>query len=196
MSFDASHSHLPTTSFVTGCPMCDAAKAVRDQALAHFAEALLLLSQVPPVDPSEESTNTIRLNLAPIGLTGDDTGNCYSIDLTAKQAEALADAVDSMNAYLGSEQHPIDDALRGLAAAVTDYVVPRPGGLLGERVGSGEWSAAAVAQNDPQLFADVLDVFTEVDPQDYLDDVLTSIDPEAAAAAYEQMVTGEWDGDL
>lgn len=65
-----------------------------------------------------------------------------------------------------------------------------------EQIPSGEWSAAAVAQNDPGLYAQVTDVFDEVDPWSYLDDVLASNDPEAAAAAYEQIVTGEWDGEL
>lgn len=65
-----------------------------------------------------------------------------------------------------------------------------------ETIPTGEWCAAAVAQNDPILYADVLDLFDAVDPWSYLDDVLTSTDPEAAAAAYEQIVTGEWDGEL
>jgi hypothetical protein len=65
-----------------------------------------------------------------------------------------------------------------------------------ETIPSGEWSAAAVAQCNPDLYADVLDVFNEVDPQDYLDDVFTSQDPDEALNAYEQLVTGEWDGYL
>lgn len=65
-----------------------------------------------------------------------------------------------------------------------------------ETIPTGEWCAAAVAQNNPDLYADVTDVFDAVDPWSYLDDVLTSTDPEASAAAYEQIVTGEWDGDL
>lgn len=65
-----------------------------------------------------------------------------------------------------------------------------------EAIPTGEWSAAAVAQNDPDLYADVTDLFDAVDPWSYLDDVLTSTDPEASAAAYEQIVTGEWDGEL
>lgn len=65
-----------------------------------------------------------------------------------------------------------------------------------EAIPSGEWCAAAVAQNDPDLYADVTDIFDAVDPWSYLDDVLTSTDPEASAAAYEQIVTGEWDGEL
>ncbi|MFJ7023281.1 hypothetical protein ACIQUW_33460 [Streptomyces sp. NPDC101117] len=103
MSHDAGHTHGPTHLFVTGCPLCDAAKAVRDRALAHLGEALLLLSKIQPVDPSEDPRPTIRLNLAPIGLTGDDHGNCYGADLTAKQAEELADAVDLLSAYRMSE---------------------------------------------------------------------------------------------
>jgi hypothetical protein len=65
-----------------------------------------------------------------------------------------------------------------------------------EEIPTGEWSSAAVAQNDPDLYADVTDLFLAVDPWSYLDDVLTSHDPEASAAAYEQIVTGEWDGEL
>jgi hypothetical protein len=58
-----------------------------------------------------------------------------------------------------------------------------------EAIESGEFSAAAVAQCYP-------DLYDAIDPWSYLDDVLTSRDPEAAAAAYEQIVTGEWDGEL
>jgi hypothetical protein len=65
-----------------------------------------------------------------------------------------------------------------------------------EAIPSGEWCAAAVAQNNPDLYADVTDLYAAVDPWSYLEDVLTSTDPEAAAAAYEQIVTGEWDGEL
>jgi hypothetical protein len=65
-----------------------------------------------------------------------------------------------------------------------------------EAIESGEFSAAAVAQCYPDLYADVTDLYADVDPWSYLDDVLTSRDPEAAAAAYEQIVTGEWDGEL
>jgi hypothetical protein len=65
-----------------------------------------------------------------------------------------------------------------------------------ETIPTGEYSPAAVAQNNPDLYADVTDVFDAVDPWSYLDDVLTALDPEAAAAAYEQIVTGEWDGEL
>ncbi|MFF7335423.1 hypothetical protein [Streptomyces sp. NPDC008150] len=65
-----------------------------------------------------------------------------------------------------------------------------------EAIPSGLYSDAAVAQNEPDLYADVTDLFHDVDPWSYLDDVLASADPEAAAAAYEQIVTGEWDGEL
>lgn len=59
-----------------------------------------------------------------------------------------------------------------------------------------EWSAAAVAYNHSQVYADVEDLFGEVDPASYLDDIVGADSPEAAQAAYEQLVTGEWDGEL
>ncbi|MGP3737936.1 hypothetical protein ACTWJ9_33035 (plasmid) [Streptomyces sp. GDS52] len=65
-----------------------------------------------------------------------------------------------------------------------------------ETIPTGEYSPAAVAHNHPHLYADVTDLYDAVDPWSYLDDVLTSTDPDAAAAAYEQIVTGEWDGEL
>jgi len=65
-----------------------------------------------------------------------------------------------------------------------------------EAIESGTFSATTITRNDPHLVANVMDAFDAVDPWSYLDDVLTSTDPEAAAAAYEQIVTGEWDGEL
>jgi hypothetical protein len=41
-----------------------------------------------------------------------------------------------------------------------------------EMIPSGEWSAAAVAQNDPQLYADVTDLFAELDPIEITDKVI------------------------
>ncbi|MDX2800109.1 hypothetical protein [Streptomyces scabiei] len=63
-----------------------------------------------------------------------------------------------------------------------------------ETIASGEWSAAAVAQNDPQIYADVTDLFDDIDPVSYLDDVFGSPDAHAAMNAYEELVTGEWNG--
>lgn len=63
-----------------------------------------------------------------------------------------------------------------------------------EQIPSGEYCAAAVAQNDPDLYADVTDVFLAVDPVSYLDDVFGSPDAHASMNAYEELVTGEWDG--
>jgi hypothetical protein len=196
---DAGHTHGPTPGFVSGCPLCDAAKEARNQAIEHLHEALFLLSKV---NPSGELP-TVRLNLGPIGITGDDIQRCHSVDLTAKQAEALSDAVDSMNAYAGTES-PIDQDLRDLAAGIEaavpvdeDRLTRFKGwlqGLSGEAIESGEWSAAAVAQNDPDLYADVTDLFDGIDPQDYLDDVFAGTDPHASMNAYEELVTGEWDG--
>ncbi|MFJ5294579.1 hypothetical protein [Streptomyces sp. NPDC088348] len=67
---------------------------------------------------------------------------------------------------------------------------------------------------DPLLIADIEDLFTTnahdlidlideiefgyaaIAPESFLGDVFAADCPEAAAAAYEQMVTGEWDGEL
>ncbi|MFJ6069074.1 hypothetical protein ACIQHU_39295 [Streptomyces tendae] len=181
---DAGHSHLPAPGFVTGCPLCDAAKTARNQAIAHYAEALRMLADLD----RHPGTPTIRVNIAPIGLTGDDVDNCHSIDIPAKLAEALADVVDSMNAYLSSEPDnaPIDRLLAEAADAVTravpideDSLNRRKAGFegwlesqAGEVIESGEWSAAAVAQNDPDLYADVTDVFMLLDPREITKTVL------------------------
>lgn len=49
---------------------------------------------------------------------------------------------------------------------------------------------------DPLLIAAIEDHFAKVDPQSYMDDVFGSPDAEASLAAFEQLVTGEWDGEL
>lgn len=115
----AGHTHGPTPHFVPGCPLCDAAKAARNQAIEHLAEALHLLANLR----GPEDRPTLRLNLGPIGVTGDDAQRCHSIDLTAKLAEGLADAIDSMNAYLGSEQPaPADPAQTTVDPALVDEI--------------------------------------------------------------------------
>lgn len=168
---DAGHTHGPTLHFITGCPLCDAAKAARNQAIEHLAEALHLLSQIGQSDDGP----TVRLTLSPIGVTGEDAERCHSIDLTAKKAEGLADAIDSMHAYAASQPPatiPADSTAR-------------------EEIASGEWSAAAVKQCTPDLFADVTDVFDALDPISLLDDVLNSPNPGESAEAYEDLVNGE-----
>jgi hypothetical protein len=49
---------------------------------------------------------------------------------------------------------------------------------------------------DPLLIADMEDYFSAIDPVSYWPDVYAAESPEAAQAAYEQMVTDEWDGEL
>ncbi|GGU11369.1 hypothetical protein [Streptomyces lateritius] len=48
---------------------------------------------------------------------------------------------------------------------------------------------------DPLLIAEIEDLFSRLDPLDLLDDVLASEVPGRAAAAFEQLVTGDWDGE-
>jgi len=40
---------------------------------------------------------------------------------------------------------------------------------------------------------EIEDVFTLIDPTSFLDDVLDGDNPQAAVAAYEDMVLGDWD---
>ncbi|THA29208.1 hypothetical protein E6R18_25195 [Streptomyces sp. A1277] len=49
---------------------------------------------------------------------------------------------------------------------------------------------------DPRALADLEDHFADVDPDSYLTDVFSSADAEASLAAFEQLVTGEWTGEL
>ena len=49
---------------------------------------------------------------------------------------------------------------------------------------------------DPLTIADIEDLFDAIDLVSYLDDIIAADSPEAAQAAFEQLVTGEWDGIL
>ncbi|MET8746396.1 hypothetical protein [Streptomyces sp. NPDC004728] len=49
---------------------------------------------------------------------------------------------------------------------------------------------------DPLLLVQIENHFANVDPESYLADVFGGPDAEASVAAYEQLVTGEWDGEL
>lgn len=138
----------------------------RNHAIRDLADALRRLSRADQTGEQQ----TVRISINPAGpVKGEDAELYRSIDVTPKAAQVLADAVDSMNAYLSSEQ---------------------------PEVLASEWGADAVAQNYPDLYAKVTDVFLLIDPDAYLDDVLNSPDPDASMVAFEQMVTGEWDGEL
>jgi len=172
------------------------------RAIAHLAEALHLLACV-----RDRGDNTS----IPIHIGPADAG--HTVHVTAKTAEAIADAVDSINSYMASEsveddklsaavqqmQPAVDELIGADEASVARRLASFTAWLesqSGEAIESGEWSAAAVAQNDRELYADVTDLFDGIDPQDYLDDVFAGTDPHASMNAYEELVTGEWDGDL
>jgi hypothetical protein len=115
------------------------------QAIDHLYEALLLLACVR----DQGDMTSIPIHIGP--ATGGRT-----VHVTAKTAEAITDAVDPINAYLGSGSRE-DDKLR----AAVDQVQP-----------AGEWSAAAVAQCYPDLYADVTDLFAALDPIEITDKVI------------------------
>lgn len=199
MTFDAGHTHGPTAHLVSGCPLCDAAKAARDQAIEHLHEAIHLLSMVSKTDGQP----TIRLNLAPIGITGDDTSRCHSVDLTAKHAEALADAIDSVNSYLDSTPTSLtgpcdpgefieidEDRMARCKARFMGWLQ----GQSGEAIGSGEWTAASVAQTDTDLWDLVNDTFADMDFNAISGDVLNDTD-DAQKLAKTRLLDA-WFGDI
>jgi hypothetical protein len=164
----AGHSHDITPHLVDGCPLCDAAKTARNRAIEHLSEALYLLAGLR--QPGDRPT--IRLNLAPIGISGDDIARCHSIDLSAKQAEALSDAIDSMNAYAGSEgTENLDVDHASLARRKTELMAWMEA-QGGEAIESGEWSAAAVAQHSTDLWDAVNDVFADLHRVDVGNEIL------------------------
>jgi hypothetical protein len=177
-NMDAGHSHLKTPHFVTDCPLCEAEKAVRNRAIENLSEALHLLEGLRK--PGDKPT--IRLNLAPIGVTGDDVDRCHSIDLSAKQAEALADAIDSMNAHDDTVRAAFQQAQPVIEALieVDEASVARRGaelmawmeGQTGEAIDSGEWTADAFISTDPELAAEIVETFLALDPREVTKDVL------------------------
>lgn len=143
------------------------------RAIAHLTEALYLLACVR--NPGDQATVPIHI--------GDNR-----IMVTPKTAEALADAIDSMNAYMASES--VEDDKLGAAARQVEAVIDIDedrmarstarfmGWLEGqgnEAIQSSEWSAAAVAQNDTDLWDQVNKIFGEFKPtvitKQVLDDV-------------------------
>jgi hypothetical protein len=160
---DAGHNHLRTPHFVTDCPLCEAEKTVRNLAIEHLSEALHLLEGLRK--PGDKPT--IRLNLAPIGVTGDDVDRCHSTDLSAKQAEALADAIDTASG-ITLENAAVRDALAKGKARLESWMA----GQVSESIDSGEWTADALISADPELAAEIVDTFLELDPREITKTVL------------------------
>jgi hypothetical protein len=110
---------------------------------------------------------TIRLNLAPIGVSGDDVARCHSIDLSTKQAEALADAIDTASG-ITLENAAVRDALAKGKARLESWMA----GQVSESIDSGEWTADALISADPELAAEIVDTFLELDPREITKTVL------------------------
>lgn len=144
------------------------------RAIAHLSEALHLLACVR----DHGDTTSVPIHIGPA-----DTG--HTIHVTEKTAEAIADAVDSMNAYMASES--VEDDKLGNAVGQVESVIDIDEDRMarstarftawlesqsGEAIASGKYSAAAVAQNDPELYADVTDLFLLLDPIEITDKVI------------------------
>lgn len=80
------------------------------------------------------------------------------------------------------------DEAANAASAVAEYALAMPADYQAGRTVTPEL--------DPLLVAQLEDHFDQVDPESYLADVFGGPDAEASLVAYEQLVTGEWDGDL
>lgn len=90
--------------------------------------------------------------------------------------------------YLGDIVLPAAGLERATQAvsAVADYKERRP----------ADFTPAPAPDLDPHLIADIEDHFADIDPDSYLADVFGGPDAEASLTAFEQLVTGEWDGQL
>lgn len=118
-------------------------------------------------------------------LNGADTlGNPTQVPATRIQVRT-ADGTLIGEALLSARS--TDEAARAISA-VAEYALVRPADYQAGRTTTPEL--------DPLLVADLEDHFAKVDPESYLDDVFGSPDAEASLTAYEQLVTGEWDGEL
>lgn len=73
--------------------------------------------------------------------------------------------------------------LTGLVEAAIDFATNHANDFLD-----------AQAKTERFLNADIQDLFDSIDPQTYLDDVFGGPDADASLAAFEEIVTGEWDG--
>lgn len=113
----------------------------------------------------------VRINLSPLNVETDGHWkHCFSVDVNA---DNLARIIKALQAGAQPAQAPV------IASAEPS-----------------DWSAAAVAHTHSQVYADVQDLFEGIDPDSLLDDVFASADADASLVAYEQLVTGEWDGEL
>ncbi|WP_316779600.1 hypothetical protein [Streptomyces sasae] len=175
------HSHGLSGRLVPGCAACDMEREARNRAIARLKDALFTLALL-----NQDDKRTSRINLGPVGVCGADVEHCHSIDLTTRQVDALADAVDSMNAYAGSRPTTDDQAVINRMLAAADA---RVASWAGEEIPSGEWSAAAVAQNDSELFAQVTGVFADMDLQQVREGALHEprTDPAAVARAVDDV---------
>lgn len=161
---------------------------------------------------STNTTDTPAVRLTVHTETGDIIGE---IPLPETSAEALMIAAMSTADYADMDPAAQDDTLRIFDATVTDLhpdaVKELEGALAGvtvdpNQVGISDLHTALhfrdlardfiTARTHALLVADIEDHFDSVDQLSYLDDVMTADEPESAAAAYEQLITGEWDGDL
>lgn len=147
---------------------------------ARDLAALKLLAQIQRLTAAGDET-AARLTIR--NAAGEWIGD---VPLSARAVEALTDGTMSVcdhaeipaaAEFYGFHTTADLDTTHALAAEVTAGA--EPGTIL-----------------DPVLVADIEDHFDSISPESYMDDVIAADSPEAAMAAFDQLVTGEWDGQL
>ncbi|MGS2592153.1 hypothetical protein [Streptomyces hebeiensis] len=147
--------------------------------------ALSLLAQLQRLTDGTETAVRITLRNA----AGEYIGEA---PLPADAVKSLTDATEVIADYRQANP-PIPYTLTGS----TDGTAPEldiadlPAGGSDLRIFD-----ETVTDLHPAGIAEIEDHFEGVDPGSYLADVFAADSPDAAQAAFEQMVTGEWDGEL
>jgi hypothetical protein len=91
------------------------------------------------------------------------------------------------------EERAIDQDLRNIASRITEAVIARPGGFVGERVRSTDWSAGTFAAVHPELAADLTELLTALDLVQITKEVL---DEPGAKALAVTLALDSWFGDI
>ncbi|WP_030756614.1 hypothetical protein [Streptomyces sp. NRRL F-5135] len=143
---------------------------------ANDLHALSYLAQLQRLTPADSTENAVRITLR--NAAGEYIGEA---PLPADAVKSLTDATEVIADYRQANPLIPYTLTNGTEGTAPELDIP---------------DVPVDSELDPELVADLEDHFAAIDPNSYLNDVFSAEHPEAAAAAYEQLVTGEWDGDL
>ncbi|WP_093803994.1 hypothetical protein [Streptomyces sp. Wb2n-11] len=133
------------------------------------------------MDANDQTALRLLAELLRLNSAGSSDNAAPAVRLTIRSATGE---------YIGEVPLSLKPAqsLTDAVSAVGDYAEAMPADFKAGQT--------PVPDLDPALIADIEDHFAAISPKDFLDDVFGSPDAEASLAAYERLVTGEWDGDL